>query len=395
MKYALIVLEGVADDPRLDLDDQTPLAVARTPNLDWISSNGRQGTVVTVPESAAPRAEAAALSLLGYDPATHDVGWGSLEAVAAGIEVGPTDLVFRCNLVTVVDGRMGDFAAGGIGDPEAAELVRLIDQALPDDMRLVHSSSYRSLLTITGGANLEVDCTPPHTIGHEAVAARMPRGRDAGRLKSLMESAEALLADHEINAVRRDLGENPATGIWPWGQGRAVKLPAFREQYGIERGGGVATADVMRGLALAVGFDVVGLPGLSEAREVDYRGKGCAAVAAVDRFDFVFVHVEAPDEAGDFGPPADKVAAIERIDAGLVGPTLDRLRRLDQWKIMVVASYPSGGAGGAAVAAPWPFCLAGAGVPPALTRPFSESAAQTSDLHCDPGHELMEYFLKR
>ncbi len=396
MKYALIVPDGAADEPVPELDGQTPLAAARTPHCDWVSTHGRQGTVVSIPDGLAPQGEVAALSLLGYDPKRHRAGRGPLEAVSAGMQLAPTDLVFRCNLVTVVDGKMADPTAGRIGSTEAAEIMRMLnEQVATEGLRFHPCTSYRNLLVVSGGGDLEVECTPPQAVWNQAIAAHLPRGRDAGRFRSIMEQASALLADHEINEVRRDLGENPATGIWLWGQGPPVSLPSFRECFGMEGGAAVAAVDLVRGLAISIGFKVIDVPGATGSLDTDFRGKGNAAVAALDDHDLVLVHVAAPDEAGHLGDVAEKVRSIEQIDEHVVGPVLDRIRSFDHWKIMVVPGHPTPVGRRVHTAAPSPFCVAGHAVHAVLARAFSEANAQVSDLHCDPGHELMEYFLKR
>ena len=396
MKYALIMPDGAADEPVPELDGQTPLAAARTPHCDWTSTHGRQGTVVSIPDGLAPQGEVAALSLLGYDPTRYRAGRAPLEAISVGIQLAPTDLAFRCNLVTVVDGKMADAVAGRIGGTEAAEIMRALNERVATEgLRFYPCTSYRNLLVVSGGGNLEVECTPPQTIWNQAIAAHLPRGRDAGRFRSIMERAAALLADHEINEVRRDLGENPATGIWLWGQGPPVNLPSFRECFGLEGGAAIAAADLVRGLAISIGFRVIDVPAATGSLDTDYRGKGNAAVAALDDHDLVLVHVSAPDEAGHLGSVAEKVHSIEQIDEHVVGPVLDRIRSFDHWKIMVVPGHPTPVGRRVHTAAPSPFCVAGDAVHAVLARSFSEANAQLSDLHCDPGHELMEYFLKR
>ena len=395
MKYALILPDGAADEPVPELEGQTPLAVARTPNLDWISVNGRQGTVVTVPEGFTPATDVATLSVLGYDPKEYYTGRAPLEAAAMGVELGPADLAFRCNLVTIADGRMLDYAAGHIGDSEAVRLIAELNNHVAEKgMRFYPGVSYRHLMVIEGGADLQAECTPPHDIPNQPVAKHLPRGRDADRVRAVMERAAALLGDHEINEVRRDLGENPATGIWLWGQGRPAAMPSFQERFGVS-GAAIAAVGVIRGLAIGVGLQLIDVAGATGYLDTNYHGKGNAAVAALDEFDFVMVHVEAADEAGHNGDLAAKVQALERIDEHIVGPVLSRIRAFDHWKVMAAPDHPTPVGRRVHTATPPPFCIAGDAVYSVLARPFSEANAQISDLHCDPGHELIEYLLKR
>jgi 2,3-bisphosphoglycerate-independent phosphoglycerate mutase len=395
MKYALILPDGAADEPVAELDGQTPLAAARTPHLDWISTNGRQGTVVTVPDGFAPGTDVATLSVLGYDPRKFYTGRAPLEAVAMGVELGPADLVFRCNLVTVVDGLMADFSAGHISDSEGARIIEDLNEHLAGaGVRFRAGRSYRHLMVVEGGADLRVECTPPHDIPDLPVGNYLPRGRDADRIRSIMDRAAALLAEHEVNEVRRDLGENPATGIWLWGQGRPTAMPSFQERFGVV-GATIAAVDVIRGLARCVGFELIDVAGATGYLDTNYRGKGDAAVAALDDFDFVVVHVEAADEAGHNGDLAAKIEALERIDEHIVGPVLARVRAFDHWKIMAAPDHPTPVGRRIHTATPPPFCIAGEAVYSVLARTFSEANAEMSDLHCDPGYELIEYLLKR
>lgn len=395
MKYAFIIPDGAADEPIETLDGQTPLAAARTPHTDWISIHGRQGTVVTVPPTMEPHTDVATLSLLGYDPTVFHTGRAPLEAAAAGLELAPTDLVFRCNLVTLVEGTLADFTAGHIGQTEAARIIDVLNQHLADARVRFHPGvSYRNLMVIKDGAGLDVRCTPPHDIPNQPVKRYLPMGPDAARIKGLMDRAAALLEDHEINLVRRDLGENPATHIWLWGQGQAVNLPPFSQHTGLPSAAVISAVDVVRGLAAGAGMTLIDVPGATGFLDTNYRGKGDAAVAALDDFDFVLVHIEAPDEAGHLGDTAAKVEALERIDEHIVGPLLDRIRSFDHWKTIVVPDHPTPTGRRVHTADPSPFCVAGDGVHTVLARAFSETNAQISDLHVDPGHELMEYFLK-
>lgn len=395
MKYALILPDGAADEPVAELEGQTPLAVARTPNMDWISANGRQGTVVTIPKGFGANTDVATLSVLGYDPQRYYTGRAPLEAAALGIELGSADIVFRCNLVTIVDGRMLDFSAGHIGSSEAARIIEdLNERVAPQGVRFHPGMSYRHLMVVEGGADLKAECTPPHDIPNQPVAKHLPKGRDADRVRSIMDRAAAMLADHEINEVRRDLGENPATGIWLWGQGGPMSLPSFRERFGL-RGATIAAVDVIRGLALAVGFELIEVTGATGYLDTNFRGKGDAAVAALDDYDFVMVHVEAADEAAHNGDAAAKIRALEQIDEHIVGPVLSRIRTFNRWKIMVVPDHPTPVSLRTHTATPPPFCLAGESVHAVLGCPFTEANAELADLHCDRGHELIEYLLKK
>lgn len=394
MKYALILPDGAADEPVDALEGRTPLEAAHTPNMDWIATNGRQGRVVTVPTGFPPGSDVATLALLGYDPRRDYRGRAPLEAAARGIEIRPDQIVFRCNFVTITDGLMEDFTAGHISQKEADQVIADLNAQIGDPRCHFHAGvSYRNLLVASDVGDASAQCTPPHDIPGQPVAEHLPRGPGAEWIKSVMERARPILADHDVNMVRRDLGENPVTDIWLWGQGRPKRLTSFAERFGV-RGAVVAAVDLVRGIARTIGMDLVDVPGATGYLDTNYAGKGSAAVEALDSHDLAIVHVEAPDEAGHLGDVAAKVAAIEQIDAHVVGPLLERLRREKDWKIMIAPDHPTPVGRRIHTREAPPFCLAGRAVQSVLKRPFSERAAAAGDLHINPGHELMEYFLK-
>lgn len=394
MKFALILPDGAADEPVPELDGRTPLAAARKPNIDWVSVHGRQGTVRTVPDGFLPGSDVATLSVVGYDPKRYYTGRAPIEAAARRVHVGPNDLVYRCNFVTIVDGCMEDFTAGHIRQQEADQLIADLNAALGSDRVCFHAGvGYRHLMVFKDAAGTRVDATPPHDIPGESVDKYRPTGRDAEPIRELMRQSESLLAEHPVNAVRRELGENPATSIWLWGQGPVPRLDRFRDRFGVQ-GAAIGAVDLFRGVAVCLGWTLIDVPGATGFIDTNYAGKGQAAVDALDRFDFVAVHIEAPDEAGHMGDVVEKVRAIERVDEHVVGPVIEKLRTFDDWRILVVPDHPTPVTHRTHTADPPPFCMAGTGVQAVLQAPFAEDNARQSDLHVDPGHELMEYFLR-
>lgn len=394
MKYAIILLSGAADEPVASLDGRTPLEAAMTPHTDWIASNGRQGTVVTVPKGFHPGSDVATLTLLGYDPKKHYGGRGPLEAVAKGLSAGPGELIFRCNFVTVVDGVMEDHSAGHITQREADRLIDELNERVADDATRFYSGvSYRNLLIARMPSEKSPVCTPPHEIPGRRVEPHLPKGEGADWLKQIMERAHAMLVDHDVNVVRRDMGENPATDIWLWGPGVRASLPDFAERFGV-RGTVIAAVDVVRGIAKCAGFEVLEVPGATGYVDTDYEAKGVAAVEALERNDLVVVHVQAPDEAGHLGDVDEKVKAIERVDEFIVGPVLDKARSFDAWRVLVAPDHLTVVDKRVHSVEPPPFCLAGKSVRGTLQKPFSEVSARASDLHVDRGCDLMEYFLR-
>lgn len=394
MKYALILPDGAADEPIAELNGQTTLQAANLPNMDWVAANGRVGTVRTVPAGYTPGSDVATLSVIGYDVTKCYTGRAPLEAVARRITLEPGALVFRCNLVTIADGKMIDFAGGHITQPEADKLIAELQDKLGDDrMRFYSGVSYRNLMTLRDADWMRIEAVPPHDIPGEPVSPNLPRGKGSDTIREIMAKAAEILESHEINQIRRDLGENPATGIWLWGQGPMPRIEPFRSKFGLS-GVGITGVDLFRGVALSAGWRMVEVPGATGFLDTNYKGKGEAAVSALDEVDIVAVHIEAPDEAGHLGNPAEKVKALEQIDEHIVGPVLEKLRGFDEWRILVVPDHPTPCAIKTHTDVPPPFCMAGKGILPDRATAFHEVAADESDLHIDPGYELMEYFLR-
>lgn len=394
MKYAIILPDGAADEPVEALGGRTPLEAANTPNMDWISSNGRQGLVYTVPAGFSPGSDVATLSLLGYDPRVDYTGRAPLEAAARNIPVDPDQLVFRCNFVTIQDEVMEDFTAGHISQREADLLINTLNEKLGGrSLRFYTGVSYRNLMVAHDATEGKLKCTPPHDIPNRNVSEYLPVGTGAEWVTGVMQQAHEILARHEVNLVRRDLGENPATDIWLWGQGRAKPFEPFEKRYRV-RAAAIAAVDLIRGLAKTVGMTVLDVAGATGYLDTDYAAKGAAAVAALDEFDLVIVHVEAPDEAGHLGDTNAKVSALEKIDEYVAGPLLAKLRTFPQWRILVAPDHPTPVGKRVHTDLPPPFCMAGHRLQSVLKRPYSEKNAAESDLTIELGHELMEYFLR-
>ncbi|MBN1342154.1 MAG: cofactor-independent phosphoglycerate mutase [Phycisphaerae bacterium] len=396
MKYALILPDGAADDPVEALDGRTPLEAAETPGMDWIAMNGRQGTQRTIPEGMPADSGVATLSVVGYDPKKCYPGRAPIEAAAQRIRLGMKDLVFRCNLVTIVDGKMVDFTAGHIRQEEAQRLIDELNERFGSETVAFHAGiSYRHLMVVKEGlSGLKMRCIPPHDIPGERVSKHMPRGRGSKLIRQLMEQSQAFLGEHEVNQIRNDLGENPANSIWLWGQGGRPRIRRFADVYGVHAAA-VGAVDIFRGLSTLLGWRFIPVEGATGYIDTNYQGKGAAAVAALDEHDMVVVHVEAPDEAGHSGDAEAKVKAIEQVDKHIVVPILDKLRGYgEDWRVWVAPDHPTPVATGIHTADPPPFCMAGREIVSVLQSPFSEASAAESDFHAPRGHELMEFFLK-
>jgi 2,3-bisphosphoglycerate-independent phosphoglycerate mutase len=312
-KYAIIVPDGAADHPQETLGGKTPLEAAQTPNMDRLSVEGRLGLVRTVPPGMEPGSDVAQMSLLGYDPRHYYSGRAPIEAAARGIPLGPQDWVFRCNMVTIADGKMADHSAGHISTEEACRLVADLGAQIHDERLSLHTGvSYRHLL-VCRDVEFDVRTYPPHDFIGTPVEKILPRGKGADLLIELINQSQQLFAGHEINKIRQDLGENQVSSVWLWGQGKQTRLEGFRKRFGL-RGAVITAVDLVRGLAKLVGFDLIDVPGATGFIDTNYQGKGVAAARALEDYDLVFVHVEAPDEASHEGNLEQKTQAIEQVD---------------------------------------------------------------------------------
>jgi 2,3-bisphosphoglycerate-independent phosphoglycerate mutase len=395
MKYAIIIPDGAADEPLKELGGKTPLEAAHTPNMDAIAKAGRLGTVRTVPEGFESGSDVATMCLLGYDPAVYHTGRAPLEAAAQRIPLAPTDWVFRCNLVTVVDGIMKDHSAGGISDAEAQKLIRDLARHLDLAGFEFHTGvSYRNLLVYRGHEEFDVTTKPPHEIPDEPIAKWLPKGKGSEILRDIMDRSRELFASHEINRTRLSTGNNPASQVWLWGQGHAPAMPTFNDRFGVAGGCMITGVDLLRGLAVLLGWQVREVEGMTSFHDTNYVGQGESTAAALDKYDLVFSHIEAPDEASHQADYKTKVASIEAIDRHVVGPVLEKLKTYPEWRILVMPDHPTNIATRKHGYAPTLFAMAGTRVHSAFERPYTEAAAKASDLHVERGHELMEFFLR-
>jgi 2,3-bisphosphoglycerate-independent phosphoglycerate mutase len=376
-KRLLLVPDGMADDHLEELGGKTPLQAAHTPAMDALAQRGAVGLVQTVPDGMPPGSDVAILSVLGYDARALYTGRSPLEAANIGVDLGADDVAYRCNFVTIDDGVMRDNTAGHIDNATATGLVAALEAALGGGpFEFSAGVGYRNLLVWRGGE--QVACTPPHDILNQPVAGFAPRGAAADALIELAGRAHDLL-----EKLR------PATDVWFWGEGRAPNIPPFRELYGLS-GAVAAAVDLVRGLGRYAGFEVLAVPGATGDIDTDYGAKARAAADALARHDFVFVHVEAPDEAAHMGDVAAKIAAIERIDAEVLAPLAAR----PELAMLVLPDHFTPVQARTHTGAPVPFVFAGCA--PAAQRPahtFDEETARTTGLTFADGPALMRWFI--
>jgi 2,3-bisphosphoglycerate-independent phosphoglycerate mutase len=393
VKYAIIVPDGAADDPLDIFDGKTPLEAAETPNMDEISMIGRQGLVRTVPEGLEAGSDVAQMSLLGYDPKRYYTGRAPIEAAARNISIGINDWVFRCNLVTIADNKMADHSASHISTHEAEKLIKDLDSILgSEQMRFYTGVSYRHLLVFKN-SDFDVQTYPPHDYIGIEVEKILPRGKGADMLIDLMARSQNFFADHDINRVRKDLGENQVSSIWLWGQGKRAQMESFEKRFGL-RGASITGVDLARGLSKLIGFDLINVPGATGFVDTNYEGKGKAGIEALKNYDIVFIHIEAPDEAGHSGNAQLKKKTIEQIDKFVVGPVLKAIQTYEKWRILVMPDHPTPVKNSSHSSEPVPFAMAGYNINGVLKTGFGESNAAMSGLKIENGFELMEYFLK-
>jgi len=349
--------------------------------MDLLAKQGRSGLAQTVPEGFPPGSDVANLSVMGYSPGQHYSGRAPLEAAAMGVVLVEGDIAFRCNFVTIVNGIMQDYSAGHITTEEGRELIEALQPLMPE-RRLYAGVSYRNLLVLQAGA--KAICTPPHDISDQPVASYQPRGPDSELLIRLMQAAQPILAGHTVNARRIAAGKLPANAIWLWGQGPAPTMPSFAEKYG-RKGAMISAVDLLKGIGRYAGLEVIDVAGATGNIDTNYKGKVEAALQALKSCDFVYLHVEAPDEAGHEGNTELKVRAIELFDERVVGPVVEGLKKSgEDWRVLLLPDHATPISIKTHSRDPVPFTIAGSGVSPDGLESFDETAAKRG------GHGLVE-----
>ncbi len=397
MKYIVLVPDGMADYPVEKLGGRTPLDVAETPNMDYVVKNGLLAQVATIPDRMAPASDVANLSIIGYDPREFYSGRAPLEAAYLGVDLTAQDVAFRCNLVTIADEKMADYSAGHISTHEASVLIQELNRGLGSDtVRFYPGVSYRHLAVLRGYPVDELSrclCTPPHDILGDSIRRHMPKGKGAQVLLDLMEKSKDVLSRHEINRVRLDLHENPANMIWLWGQGQKSQMPLFRQKYG-KTGAVISAVDLIKGIGKLIGLEVIPVEGATGYYDTNYAGKAEAGLKALERLDFVFIHVEATDEAGHNGDLRNKIACIERFDSLVVGTILNHFKSSrNGWRLMVLPDHATPVELRKHVADRVCMTMMGQGIAKNGFERFTEEEAKKSEVHFE-GHQLMDVFLR-
>ena len=366
MKYIILQGDGMADYPLEVLGGKTPLQAAHTPNMDWLAQRGVYGIAHVIPDGFPPGSDVGNMSIMGYDPAVYHTGRSPLEAASMGVKLGPKDIAFRCNLVTLrgsaEETTMEDFTSGHMTTEEAREIIQDVQKKLGGDgIEFFPGVSYRHLMVWRDGKE-KMETTPPHDITDRKTSGYMPKGDGAELLLQLMAASQPVLANHPINRERQTAGKRQATTIWLWGQGRAPQLPPLTKRFGIT-GGVISAVDIIHGLGVYAGLERIEVPGITGFLDTNYVGKGEYGVRSLEKNDFVFIHVEAPDEAGHMGDVKAKIQALEDFDEKVVGTVLKGMGQRKDFRILLMPDHPTAIALKTHVSDPVPFVLYAAAEP--------------------------------
>jgi 2,3-bisphosphoglycerate-independent phosphoglycerate mutase len=382
-------MDGAAGSPIPERGGKTCLELARVPNLDAMVGEGTLGLVRTVPAGMEPSSACACMSVLGYDPKVYYRGRSAIEAKSLDIPIEKGEVVFRCNLVAIRDGRMWSYSAGYISTEESKELIKALNDSLgSDSVHFYPGVSYRNILKLKGHEEtLSAQCTPPHDIPDKPVAEYLPKGKGSEFLRELMARSEKVLQNHPINLSRESRGDIPATSIWLfWGSGQVPAMPAFQKVYG-QSAALTSGVDLLKGLAKMAGMKILEIAGVTDGLDNDFAAQADGALEALDDNDLVVIHIEAPDEAAHAGAIDDKIEAIQRIDSEVVS-RLRSYRKVDL-RVLVMPDHPTPIESRTHSPEPVPFLLWGKNFEPNGAKRFTEKEAKSTGLFIDDGYRIM------
>jgi len=399
MKYVMIHGDGMADLPCDELGGKTPLEAAHKPNMDLIATCGRLGLVATIPIGMPPGSDVGTMTMLGYDPARYHTGRAPIEAASQGISLGPDDVVFRMNLVSLRPGTDGnsimhDFTSGHISSGEAAEIVSDVSRELAGDgIEFFNGVSYRHLMVWRGGPS-RMQLTPPHDITDKPVKSHLPAGAGADRLNAIMRSSTEILRDHPVNRKRQAEGKTVATSVWLWGQGTRPAVPTLKARFGVD-GSVISAVDLVKGLGRLAGLEIITVPGATGFLDTDYGAKARYGLESLKNRDFLLLHIEAPDEAGHMGRPDLKVEALERIDELILGPILQELPGLSDFSLLLMPDHSTPSKLKTHSNEPVPFAIVksnelGERSARQRARRYTEAEAARTQVLVGAGHRLIE-----
>jgi len=349
MKYVVLIGDGMSDYPLKELNNQTPLEVADKPNIDKIASKGKVGQLLTIPKKLEPGSDVANMSIFGYNPEKYYTGRGPLEAGSMGIKTDDDEVIFRCNLITEDNGILADFNAGHISSKEASILIDSLNKEFSmennhyikeeNNGKFYSGISYRHIFVKKGIELASFPTTPPHDIVGENIEDYIKWNEKSPlKIKNIMLESKEILKDHPVNQKRLANGKNPANMIWLWGQGIRPNMPKFKDIYGLS-GSVITGVDLLKGIGVFAGLNNIDVPGATGYFDTDYKAKGKYAADALENNDFLFVHVEAPDEAGHAGDIKEKIKAIEKIDKYVLGKIMDEIGSYQDYKIAILPDH--------------------------------------------------------
>jgi 2,3-bisphosphoglycerate-independent phosphoglycerate mutase len=398
MKYIVLVGDGMPDEGIESLGGKTPLQFARTPNMDYMARRGRLGMAKTIPDGYQPGSDVANLSVFGYDPRDCYTGRSPLEAASMGVRLGENDVSFRLNLVNLKQENdkviMSDYSAGHITTEEARELVDALKEGLASDEFEFHAGiSYRHLLVWRGGKD-KLTLTPPHDISGKCIDSYLPLGEGGDVLKGLMERSMKILVEHPLYEKRIAQGKIPANSIWLWGHGKAPRIESYRDKFGLS-GAVISAVDLIRGIGVCAGLEIIKVPGATGYLDTNYSGKVEAALDAIERLDFLYLHVEAPDESSHSGSLENKLIAIEDFDIRIVGPILEGLKKFGNYRILCTPDHPTPIRIMTHTSEPVPFIIYSGEVQENNNiQGYDEVTAAGTGLFLKDGHRMMEMMMK-
>lgn len=394
MKYIVLIMDGAAGLPIAERGGKTSLELAQTPNLDAMAKEGSLGLARTVPEGMEPSSACACMSVMGYDPVQYYKGRASIEAKSLDIDVGPGEVVFRCNLVNIKDGRMNDYSAGHISSPEAAEIIKSLNAELgSNETKFYPGVGFRNILKIKGHEEtLQAQCTPPHDIPGKLIKNFLPRGAGSDLLLDLMRRSETLLKSHKINEKRLNRGELSASTIWLfWGSGQVPAMLGFKRAYNL-KAAMTSGVDLLRGLAKMAEMTILEIKGVTDLLDSDNIAQVKGALDALKTHDLVIIHIEAPDEAGHGGHVEEKIQAIENIDHDVIA----QIRKYsNDLHVLVMPDHPTPISTRTHNPDSVPFLLWGRGINPNGAARFTEAEAKKTGVFVAEGYKIMAKLVEK
>ena len=399
MKYIVLLGDGMADFPLSELEGKTPLEFAHTPNMDRIAAEGTEGLIDTIPAGFTPGSDVANLSVLGYDPNTCHTGRAPLEAANMSVDLAHDDVAFRCNLVTLgsAEGKtiIEDFTSGHITSEESKQIIDSLQRDLSSSVIDFYPGvGYRHLMVYKGGP-VSLETIPPHDIVGDPIDGWLPKGKGSEEIRNLMERSRDILRDHPVNRERASKGRKTADSIWLWGEGRAPRMEPLTAKYGGIKGGVISAVDLIMGIGVYAGLETLRVEGATGYTDTNYRGKAQKALEYLRDGDFVFLHVEAPDEMGHEGDIKGKIKAIEDFDKEVVETILSGVDTLGDFRIIVLSDHPTPISLKTHATDPSPFAVLSSidGENIANGGAYNETTAKNTGIMVSPGHLLMDYFI--